>query len=280
MWNPGKILRKKPVFSMIIFLTGCYISFAISENISITGQQKSAEKKFYEYYNVELVPVKPVNEFIAYPKKVNIYLSGQKTGELINTPEVYSNKSKVPSDSLIEVKVYGWVWRNSLDTFGKLICPENIRYCANSHIIARLNQGTFLDIIYTNELNSWTLISFPCFIPKKDLITPEEFKNISWIKRFFSDKNVKKPITHRYGGVSVKPATRPLIKFEDLIWQIRLVLSLFFFLLVIYFLMKLYITSEIPDKRKKTIHFFALLSAGIITGGILLEFCLDFNFLI
>ena len=278
MWKPGKIMRKKPLFSMIIFLTGCYISFAIAENICITGQQKLAEKKFYEYYNVELVPVKPVNEFIAYPKKVNIYLSGQKTGELINTPEVYSDKSKEASDSLIEVKVYGWIWRNSLDTFGKLICQENIRYCANSHIIARLNQGTFLDTIYTNEVKSWILVSFSCFIPKNDLITPEEFNNISLIKRFFSDKNVKKPITQRYGGVSVT-ATRPLIKFEDLIWQIRLVISLFFFLLVIYSLMKLYLLSGIPDKRKKRIHFFALLIAGIITGGILLEFCLEFNFL-
>ena len=149
--KPGEILRKKPVFSLIMLLTAFYFSCIIAVNIHISRQQKIVKEKFYEYYNNELVPVKPVNEFIAYPKKVHLYLSGNKIGELKNTPVVYSYGSKVNSDSLMEVKVYGWVWRKNLDKFGKLICPENIRYRANSHIIARLNQGIFLDTIYTNE---------------------------------------------------------------------------------------------------------------------------------
>ena len=266
------VLKRTTILSVIFFLIGFYIPFFIEANIQLTRQQKIGEKKYHQFYNIELVHNKPVDELIVYPDPVHTYdPSGEKFGELMNTPLVYSTNSKaIYRDSLIKVQVYGWIWKESLDPDGRLHVKENIRYRANTHIIARLNAGTLLDTIYTNELKSWTLISFSGFVPRNCLLTAEKFDDIPGYKKSFSNLDIKTTNTKRTGGVSVKPATRPLIKFEDLIWPVRLVSSILAFSFIIWFLAFLYIPRRIHDKRKRRINIVILLVSGIVVGSLLI----------
>ncbi len=272
----GKLLRfllkKKTILSVIFFLIGFYIPFFTEANIQLTRQQKIGEKKYHQFYNIELVHNKPEDELIVYPDPVNTYdLSGEKFGELMNTPLVYStNRKVIYRDSLIEVQVYGWVWKESLDPDCRLNVKENIRYHSNTHIIARLNEGTLLDTIYTNELKSWTLISFSGFVPRNSLLTAEEFNDIPGYKKLFSNLAIKTTNTRRTGGVSAKPATRPLYKFEDFIWPVRLVSSILAFSFMIWFITFLYIPRRTQNKRKRRINIVILLVSGIVVGSILI----------
>jgi hypothetical protein len=244
------------------------MSSFLLENISLNKQEKIARIKYDHFYNIELVPNKPEDELVVYPDHANIYNHrGEKFGELMNTPLVYaSNIKRIYKDSLIMVRIYGWVWNESLDGHGQLIVPENIRYRANSHIIARLYTGTLLDTIYTNELHSWMLIYFAGFVPTNFLLTPEDFDDIPGIKKFFSNVFIKTPNTKRTGGVSVKPPTRPIIQFEDLIWPVRLVFIIILYPIIIWFSMRLYFLWWIHDKRKSRMTILILLVSGIITG--------------
>ena len=209
---------------------------------------------------------------IAYPGSANIYnLQGETFGELMNTPVVYSlNSLEKFQDSLINVLVFGWVWKESVDENCKLIIPENIRCRANTHIIARLNSGTLLDTFYTNELNSWMLISFSCFVQNKYLLIPEEIENIPGITKFASNVNITTTNTKRTGGVSVKPATRPINKFEYLIWPVRLFMSIYLFCAIGWVLLRLYIPHRTQDKKRSWINPLIFLVSGMATGGILL----------
>lgn len=264
------VLKRTTILSVFIFLIGFYIPFFIEANIQLTRQQKIGEKKYHQFYNIELVHNKPKDELIVYPEPVNTYdPSGEKFGELMNTPLVYSTDRKaIYRDSLIKVQVYGWVWKESLDSNEKLNVPENIRYHSNTHIIARLNEGTLLDTIYTNELKSWTLISFSGFVPRNYLLTAEEFDDIPGYKKSFSNLDIKTTNTRRTGGVSAKPATRPRFKFEDYIWPVRLVSSILAFSSIIWFLSLLYIPRRIHDKRKRRINIVIFLVSGIVVGSI------------
>ena len=266
------VLKKTTILSVIFFLIGVYIPFFIEANIQLTRQQKIGEKKYHQFYNIELVHNKPEDELIVYPDAVHTYdHEGGKFGSLMNTPLVYStNRKAIYRDSLIKVLVYGWVWKKSLDSNGKLDVPENIRVRANTHIIARLNAGTLLDTIYTNELKSWALISFSGFVPRNCLLTPEEFDDIPGYKKSFSNLDIKTTNTRRTGGVSVKPATRPLFTFQDLIWPVRLVTSILIFSFMIWFLALLYIPRRIHDKRKRRINIVILLVSGMVLGSILI----------
>jgi hypothetical protein len=188
----------------------------------------------------------------------------------MNTPLVYSSNSKaIYRDSLIKVQVYSWVWNESLDINGKLNVQENIRYRSNTHIIARLNSGTLLDTIYTNEPKSWTLMTFTCFVAKKYLLTAEEFDDIPGHKKLFSNLDIKTTNTMRTGGVSVKPATRPRNNFEDFIWPIRLVFSMIYFPFMIWILSFLYISRRIPDKRVRRMNILLLVISGMFVGSVL-----------
>jgi hypothetical protein len=221
---------------------------------------------------------KPENEFIVYPGPVDIYNhAGETFGQLMSTPVVYSiHDTLINNDSLKKVHVFGWVWKKSLHENCQLMVPENIRYRANSHIIGSLSAGTTLDTLYTNELNSWTLITFFCFVPEKCLLKHEEFHDIPRARRFFSNLNSKTTVTKRTGGVSVKPATRPVIKFEDLIWPVRLVLSIFGFFTILWLLRICYIPRGIHTKRKRRIDFLVLMLFGMIAGCLLrLEYLIN-----
>jgi hypothetical protein len=224
--------------------------------------------KYDQFYNIEMVPNKPEDELIVYPDHVNIYdCQGEKFGELLNTPLVYcSNSKEIYKDSLIKVKVFGWVWKESLDSNCKLNLPENIRYRSNTHIIARLNSGTFLDTIYSNELKSWTLITLTGLVPKNYLLTPEEFGDIPGVKKFFSNSYIKTTNTRRTGGVSVKPSRRPIIKFEDLIWPVRLVLIILLYPIIIWGSMRFYYPRWIHDKRRSRMTIMILLVSGMVIG--------------
>jgi hypothetical protein len=138
------LLRKKIILPVMLIIVGIYISTFIAINIHITTQQKLASIKYDHFYDFELVPKKPQGELIVYPDLVNIYNHlGEKLGEMMNTPLVYSsNRKGIVREPLIEVQVYGWVWKESLGSDGKLNVPENIRYRSNSQIIARLSSGT------------------------------------------------------------------------------------------------------------------------------------------
>jgi hypothetical protein len=265
------LLKRRTILSLFIFLFGCYVPIFIEANINITALQKKGRMKYDQYYNVEIVNNKSKNEFIVYPGHVYIYNhEGDQLGQLMSTPVVYSiNDTLIYRDSLINVQVFGWVWKKSLDENGQLMFPENIRFRANSHIIGSLNAGTMLDTLYTNELNSWTLITFFCYIPEKYLLTNEEFHTISRARRFFTNLSSKTTETKRTGGVSVKPATRPVIKFEHLIWPVRLIMSLFGFLFIIMFLGLLYIPRGIINKRKRRIELLVLMLSGMIAGCLL-----------
>jgi len=255
----------------MLIIVGIYISTFIPINIHITTQQKLANIKYEQSYDFELVPYKPQGELIVYPGYVNIYNpQSEILGELKNTPLVYvSNNLGIVRDSLIEVQVYGWVWKESIGSDGKLNVPENIRYRSNSHIIARLGSGTLLDTIYTNELKSWTLVTFTCFVPENYLLTNEEYDDVPGIKKFSSYNQFKTTNTRRTGGVSVKPFGRPIIKFEELIWPVRLVMSLIICSFILLIPGMLYVRLGIGDKRKKRMNALILIISGMITGCIL-----------
>jgi hypothetical protein len=265
------LLSRKTILSVFIFIFGLYVPIFIEANINISAQQEKGRIKYDQYYNVEIVHDKPENEFIVYPGHVDIYdHAGEKLGHLMSTPIVYSIKDTLMyKDSLTKVQVFGWVWKKSLHENGQLMVPENIRFRANTHIIGRINAGTTLDTLYTNELNSWTLVTFFCFIPEKSLLTHEEFHDIPWAKRYFTNMNIKTTVTKRTGGVSVKPATRPIIKFEHLIWPVRLGISIFVFFAILWFLHLLYIPRGIHNKRKRRIGFLVLMLSGMITACLL-----------
>jgi len=255
----------------MLIIVGIYISTFVAINIHITTQQKLASIKYDQFYDIELVPNKPQGELIVYPDLVNIYNHlGEKLGELMNTPLVYSsNKMGIVRDSLIEIQVYGWVWKESIGSDGKLIVPENIRYRSNSHIIARLGSGTLLDTIYTNELKSWTLITFTCLVPENYLLTHEDYGEIPGIKKFSSHNQIKTTDTRNVGGVSVKPNSRPIIKFEELIWPVRLVISLIICSFILLIPGLLYVRFQIGDKRRIRMNALILIISGMITGCIL-----------
>ena len=265
------LFRRKIILLITFFLLGNYIIIFIDENIKITQWQKLAEKKYNEFYNVELVHDKPWNQFVAHPKGVWVYtLQGEKLGQLMNTPIVYSSNKKVDGEDYLKIEIYGWIWEESIDESGNLLVQENIRYWANSHIISKLNTGIRVNKIYTNELQSWTLINCSAIAPADSFLTPEEFKNIPGIKRFVSNLNLKYVNTKRTGGVSVKPATRPVVfKFEDFIWQVRVILSLFLIISISWLLLKFYIPEGYPNKRKRRMNALIFLLSGIITGSII-----------
>ena len=169
-------------FDAFIFFVGVFWNFNIILFMMISKQQEAGELKYRTYYNIEIVANdKPGIALTVFPEQVNLYnQAGEKCGVLLNTPIVYTSDTlAIFSDSLIRVRVYGWVWRQSLDVKGKLLTDENIRYWSNSHIIGRLNAGFTLDTIYTNELKSWMLVTFTGFVPKKCLFTPEQFEQNS-----------------------------------------------------------------------------------------------------
>ena len=262
------LLRKKNILPALLILAGSFISSFTATNIYITRQQEIAQAKYDQFYNIEMVPSKPENGLIVFPDHVNMYSKhGEKFGELMNTPLIYSLSSpRTCRDSLLEMQVFGWVWKESLDGKGRLQVPENIRYRSNSHIIARLDQGTMLDTIYTNELNSWTLINFTGFVPKKYLLIHEEYDDIPGIKKFSSHKQVKKTDTRRAGGVSTKPFGRPVIKFEELILPVRLVLSLVYCTFFIWIPGMLYFRLATQDKRKTRMKASIFILSGMIAG--------------
>jgi hypothetical protein len=262
------LLRKKTIIPLMLFVVGIYISSTIVANIQVTRQQKLGEIKYNQFYNIDQAPNKPEDELIVYPDQASIYNpQGEKFGELMNTPLVYStNSNGIFKDSLIYIRIYGWAWKESLDSDNKLNVPENIRYRSNSHIIARLKSGTQLDTIYTNELKTLTLITFTCFVPKNCLLTSEKFGDIPGVKKFFSNSSIKTTNTKRTGGVSVKPTTRPIIKFEDFIWPVRLVFSIVIFSSFIWILGKLYIPRGTHDKRIRRINMINLIVSGMVVG--------------
>jgi len=265
------LLRKKIILPVILFIVGIYISTFSAINIHITAQQNLGSIKYDQFYDIELVPNKPQGELIVYPDHVNIYNHlGEQLGEMSNTPLVYTSNGKgIVRDSLMEVRGYGWVWKESIGGDGKLIVPENIRYRSNSHIIATLKSGTRLDTIYTNELKSWTLVTFICYVPESYLLTHDEYDDIPGIKKISSYNQLKTTDTRRTGGVSVKPFGRPIIKFEELIWPVRLVMTLIICSFFIWLPGLLYLRLRIREKRKMRMNALILIISGMITGSIL-----------
>jgi hypothetical protein len=126
-----------------------------------------------------------------------------------------------------------------------------------------------MDTIYTKNIKSWTLITFTCFVPENYLLTHEEYDDIPGIKKFFSHNQIKTTNTKRTGGASVKPSTRPIFKFEELIWPVRLVISLIICSFILWIPGLLYVRFRIGDKRRIRMNALILIISGMITGCIL-----------
>jgi hypothetical protein len=126
-----------------------------------------------------------------------------------------------------------------------------------------------MDTIYTKKHKSWTLITFTCFVPENYLLTHEEYDEIPGIKKFSSHNQIKTTNTKRTGGASVKPATRPIFKFEELIWPVRLVISLIICSFILWIPGLLYVRFRIGDKRRIRMNALILIISGMITGCIL-----------
>jgi hypothetical protein len=245
------------------------LQLVIIDFLAINKLQEEGRVIYETFYNIELVNDKPKTELTVFPAQVDFYNQAfEKYGELLNTPVVYtSDTSAIFSDSLLRVRIYGWVWKQSLDEDGRLLNDENIRYWSNSHIIGRLHAGFALDTLYTNELKSWMLVTFTGFVSKKCLFTPEQFEEISRLKRFFSNITPKKTVTRRFGGVSMKPI-RPLIRFEDLIWPIRLVISVCIFIGITGMLLRIYILLQTQNPNRRIYRFLILFISGFAVGTV------------
>lgn len=217
-----------------------------------------------------MVNDKPPEQLIVYPEQAGIYnQSGEKMGETNKITVVYlKSGEEVFLDSVKRITMYGWVWSQSIDSNSALKFDENIRYWSNSHIIARLKSGTFLDTIYTNEKKSWKLVSVAGFIPANLLINQDEYNDISWFKRKFSNLNIIVPVTKRMGGVAIQPSTRPLVTYSSLKWQFRLGFLVVSIAVVIRILVLFYIQRSKADKTRRTVNLIVLFAAGFLSGVI------------
>lgn len=262
------ILVKHSIILAALFFTGMYLQIFIIDFLQLNKKQKLGEKKYYEFYNIDMAPYKPYLKYVVYPDPAIIYDSnGREFGEAIKTPVVYADISiGSSSDSLHRVTFYGWVWHRSLDSNNQLTEYENIRYWANSHIIAKLHAGTLLDTFYTNAKKSWTLVTFKGWIPIKNLLPEEEFGEIPRWEKFISNLSVKETDTRRAGGYAVQPTTRPLFKYKDFNWPFRLVVSVLFFTIFVGVLLRWYIPKMCKDKRNRLINAAMFFFAGVMTG--------------
>jgi hypothetical protein len=263
------LIGKNTLPFLMFFILGISLQLHTVYFIRINEQQKINKQKFNQYYNIELIKNKPPNELIAYPSQVNIFnMNGKQYGKLINFPIVYyHNRGENSQDSLATVTIYGWIWSKSLSNNCKLLKDENIRYWANSHIIARLNAGTRVDTVYTNELKSWTLITYHGYVNKDCLITKEEYENISRFEKLISNQGIKTTITKRSAGVSIKPTTRPMhIPFDNLIWPARLIISIMIFSITVWLLVVFIIPQQKLNKKKRNNLMLTAFVTGFLAG--------------
>lgn len=255
----------------MLFFMGFYVHIHTIEFFAINEIQKIAEKKYHEFYNIEMAPAKPGHVYIAFPDPVIIYdQHGLKFGEVLKTPMVYSHiKKEAVLDSLLPVTLYGWVWTESLGNNNQLLTDENIRYWSNSHVIARLNAGVHLDTIYTNEKKSWTLVTFDGSIPKDNLLTEDELNDIPRWDKFFSNQQVWRTISKRSAGCAIQPTTRPLMFNEaDLRWQYRLGIAIIVFTGIIGLTLRLYIPSGIKNRKRRLLRAAIAFLTGLAMGGV------------
>ncbi|MCD4678876.1 MAG: hypothetical protein K8S00_00680 [Bacteroidales bacterium] len=267
------LLRRRIMIIVAFFYAGFMLQMCTRLNVEISQKQKVDKVKFDQYYNIDMAPEKPDHAYIVNEDHLNLYnKKGDRIGWLVNNPLIYSNNNeRAQIGSWVNVKVYGWVWTESLDNKCSLKKNENIRYRANTHIITKLYEGVKLDTLYTNEKKSWTLVSFDGFINTNCLISYEEYSARSWFKRAYFKPNVKVPVTKRYGGVSIKPRSLHTnhINYEALILPVRIVFSLFAFFFIMWFITRILIPLRVKNRRKKVITAMKSFAIGYVAGGIL-----------
>ena len=261
-----KLIIVRFVFISLLFIVyGVLIIFCLDFNINISRDQEYLRIQLLNA--MELVPDKPLNNWIVYSDNVNFYDSdGKKIGELMNNPVVYSSDSIQPiNETLMYVQVYGWVWNNCIFRDSVLLVTESLKNRANSQIIFRLNSDTELKMKSHFGVDYWELCSLSGYISKRFLLTYDEYREMPIYKKLFSIGRINETNTKAIGGIYFKPVKLLLIKYKLMNWPLRLIFSVLTFSFLILLTSVFYLPRRFRKNKRKwrVILFFLLIGMDV-----------------